>query len=153
MGESIGKQYNDEHQQVRTGITPLVSVGSTDLHSMAQLYFGGPRDKFTTLIYADTEADNVRVPEEPFLGETVSGIYGKDVRSIMTAIYDGVQATYQKEELPYTEIRLDNLSAASIGAFLQYNMITIMMLADLLEINAFNQPNVEGYKEETRKRL
>jgi glucose-6-phosphate isomerase len=153
MGESIGKQYNEEHQQVRTGITPLVSIGSTDLHSMAQLYFGGPRDKFTTLIYAPTTADDVQLPNRPFLGEAVEGIYGKDIRSIMTAIYEGVRATYQKEELPFTEIVLDDLSASSIGAYLQYNMISIMMLADLLDINAFNQPNVEGYKEETRKRL
>ena len=52
MGESIGKEKDLEGKIVHAGITPIVSIGSTDLHSMAQLYFGGPDDKFTNIISA-----------------------------------------------------------------------------------------------------
>ena len=48
MAESLGKEFNKKGEKVNIGITPIVSIGSTDLHSMAQLYLGGPYDKFTT---------------------------------------------------------------------------------------------------------
>ena len=50
MAESLGKEFNKKGETVNTGITPVVSIGSTDLHSMAQLYLGGPYDKFTTFL-------------------------------------------------------------------------------------------------------
>ena len=43
LAESIGKSHD-------VGVTPIVSIGSTDLHSMAQLYLAGPHDKFTNFI-------------------------------------------------------------------------------------------------------
>ncbi|MDZ4221383.1 MAG: hypothetical protein U1C18_00750, partial [Patescibacteria group bacterium] len=48
VGESLGKEFNAHGRAVHAGITPLVTVGSTDLHSMFQLLLGGPVDKFTT---------------------------------------------------------------------------------------------------------
>ncbi len=44
-------------------------------------------------------------------------------------------------------------SEYSIGQFLQFMMIETMLLGYLLEINPFNQPNVEEYKVETRRIL
>lgn len=50
MGESIGKEFNKDKKRVLEGITPTVSLISVDLHSMAQIYLGGPYDKFTTFV-------------------------------------------------------------------------------------------------------
>jgi glucose-6-phosphate isomerase len=49
-------------------------------------------------------------------------------------------------ELPYK-------SEYPIGQFLQFKMIETIYLGYLLNVNPFNQPNVESYKEETRKIL
>ena len=37
IAESLGKDTDLAGKPVHTGITPIVSIGSTDLHSMAQL--------------------------------------------------------------------------------------------------------------------
>ena len=42
VGESLGKADNRQGKRVNIGITPTVSVGPEDLHSVAQLYLGGP---------------------------------------------------------------------------------------------------------------
>ncbi|MFK5284205.1 hypothetical protein ACI3PL_31965, partial [Lacticaseibacillus paracasei] len=42
LGESIGKEVAGAGDTGRVGIVPTVSVGSTDLHSVGQLYLGGP---------------------------------------------------------------------------------------------------------------
>ncbi len=41
-GESLGKELDLQGKKVHAGITPTVSIGSTDLHSVGQLYLGGP---------------------------------------------------------------------------------------------------------------
>lgn len=64
MGESIGKTRT--YDGMHTGITPTVSIGSTDLHSVAQLYLGGPRDKFTTFVRVEENKSNVGIPHDTF---------------------------------------------------------------------------------------
>ncbi len=153
MGESIGKESDVHGNVVNEGITPTVSIGSTDLHSMGQLYLGGRRDKMTTFVYAGNPEANSSVPKKPFFGEISKDIAGKKAEDIMSAISEGVKESYKKKGLPFTEILLDDVSEKSLGWFMQFKMIEIMYLAELLEVNAFDQPSVESYKVETRKIL
>ncbi|MEI7511198.1 MAG: hypothetical protein WCJ84_03520 [Candidatus Peregrinibacteria bacterium] len=152
MGESIGKEHDIHGNVVHAGITPIVSIGSTDLHSMAQLYFGGPRDKFTCFVYASPD-QKISIPEERVFPELVKNIAGKNLEDIMMAIYGGVKAAYQKNELPFAEILLPEISEETLGQYLQLQMMEMMYLAKAMGVNAFDQPNVEDYKEETRKLL
>jgi len=48
---------------------------------------------------------------------------------------------------------LPDKSAYSMGELLQFKMMEMMYLGSLLNVNPFNQPNVESYKTETRKIL
>ena len=78
---------------------------------------------------------------------------GRDTSEIMRAILGGVEITYGKRNLPYLDIELESISAYTIGALMQYKMMEVIFLAELLNLNAFDQPNVESYKIETRKIL
>ncbi len=129
VAESIGKRKD-------AGITPTVSIGSTDLHSIAQLYLAGPRDKFTEFI----SIDKTNTPS-------------KKLDTIMDAILKGTKAALKKRKLPFTHITLPNKSEHSIGQLLQLKMIETIFLGHLLNINPFDQPAVEAYKEETRRIL
>jgi glucose-6-phosphate isomerase len=155
MGESIGKKTDTNGNIVHAGITPIVSVGSTDLHSMAQLYFGGPRDKFTCFVRVETDRERVSVPNvsERLFPSLVGAVSGKRLDEIMTAIYGGVLTTYRNNELPFAEVVFPEITEESIGQYLQLKMMEMMYLAQLMKVNAFDQPNVEEYKEETRKLL
>ena len=68
----------------------------------------------------------------------------------MSAIYEGVRRTYEKEGLPFTEVTFEKINERTLGAYLQWKMVEMMYIAKLLDVNAFDQPGVEGYKEETR---
>jgi glucose-6-phosphate isomerase len=152
MGESIGKEKDTKGNKVNSGITPTVSTGSTDLHSMAQLYIGGPKDKVTTFVYANTNND-ISIPEDQLMPELVEGIQNKPVKQIMNAILEGTKIAYKNVEHPFMEILLDELNEYSLGEFLQFKMIEMMYLGKLLNVNTFDQPNVEDYKKETKKIL
>jgi glucose-6-phosphate isomerase len=152
MGESVGKAESLDGQTVHTGITPTVSLGSTDLHSVGQLYLGGPRDKFTSFVYTEQTAD-ISVPSTRVFPELIPAITGKSAQTILEAILNGVKIAYQKAELPYMEVVLERIDERAIGAFLQFKMIEMMYLGQLLNVNPFDQPSVEAYKVETKKIL
>lgn len=145
MGESIGKKG--------VGITPTVSIGSTDLHSMGQLYLGGPKDKFFTFISTAGHSTGTSIPANPSVPLVVEELRGKSTQEIMAAIFKGVKTTYDKNHIPYMEIELQSISERSLGKFLQLKMVEMMYLGKLLKVNAFDQPNVEAYKTETLRLL
>jgi glucose-6-phosphate isomerase len=152
MGESIGKEKDLDGNIVNNGITPIVSIGSTDLHSMAQLYFGGPDDKYTNLIYSFAGDINATPKPLNFPG-LVSDIQGKTLEELTKAIIGGVKSAYKKTKRPYTEIDMQGIKPYEIGYHLQFRMIEMMYLAKLMNVNAFDQPAVETYKEATRELL
>lgn len=127
--ESLGKNGQ--------GITPLVSIGSTDLHSMVQLYLDGPKDKFTVFISGRHLADN----NQTLAAKTVKALYQSTLKA------------YQKQKLPFVQLILDDISSRSLGQFMQFKMIETLYLGKLLNLNPFNQPAVELYKKQARQLL
>lgn len=153
LGESVGKEHDRAGNQVHTGITPTVSIGSTDLHSVGQLYLGGPKDKLTTFVYAIRPGDALPIPHPRVFPATVSMIDKKSTADIMSAILGGVKIAYNKASLPFMEVELDAITPYELGAFMQFKMIEMMILGHLLNVNPFDQPNVEAYKVETKRLL
>lgn len=143
MGESLGKDGK--------GITPTVSVGSTDLHSVGQLYLGGPKDKTTCFVSAASSI-KVEIPKT-LTFPLIENIQGKSLYDVMSAIQQGTQAAYFSQKIPAISVVLDDISPFSLGEFMQYKMIEMMLLGQLLNVNAFDQPHVELYKKETKKIL
>ena len=152
MGESLGKEHDKNGTAIHAGIVPIVSIGSTDLHSMAQLYWGGPDHLYTNLIHSFT-GDIHATPTQLALPGLIAHIQNTSIESVMKALYGGVKAAYQKKERPYAEIDLEQADAYELGYYLQFRMIEIMYLAHLMNLNAFDQPAVELYKEVTRNLL
>jgi glucose-6-phosphate isomerase len=152
MGESIGKDHKRSGKKKLTGITPTVAVGSTDLHSMVQLYLGGPHDKFTTFVTVPTK-NSIKLPHWKQYDPLVKDIQGKNMGTLMGAILKGVKTAYANQQRPFCEIKLPAKDEYSIGALLQFKMIEMMYLGALLNVNPFDQENVEAYKKETRRIL
>ncbi len=152
MGESIGKEKNLQGKTVHSGITPTVSIGSTDLHSVGQLYLGGPFDKLTTFVSVHDPMHAIKVPKN-YVSDLVAHIEYKSLKQIMDAIIRGIQAAYAQHKRPFMSITLEQKNAYYMGQLLQLKMIEMMYLGALLEVNPFDQPNVELYKIQTRKIL
>ncbi len=152
MGESIGKAHDRAGKSVHVGITPTVSIGTNDLHSVAQLYLAGPYNRITTFVSALQE-QTVRVEDGTPFDSLVPMIQGKSFEAIMLATLQGTKTAYEKNKRPFMAIDLPELSAFTIGQLLQLKMVEIMYLGFLFSINPFDQPQVELYKKETREIL
>ncbi|MFP4567708.1 MAG: hypothetical protein ACLFN8_02070 [Candidatus Woesearchaeota archaeon] len=150
VGESLGKKLSLDKKVVFTGITPTVSIGSTDLHSVGQLYLGGPRDKFTSFVSLNKTA---RVVVPKLKSSILESLENLTFAEIMDAILEGTMLAYKKNKLPFNHYVLEDKSAFEVGFFMQTKMLEVMILAHLMNVNPFDQPSVEDYKIETRKLL
>lgn len=145
MGESVGKDGQ--------GITPIVSIGSTDLHSLGQLYLGGPKDKITTFISYGNPNEDPQVPANTLLPNLVDNLENKPASVIMSAILSGIKRTYRNRSLPFAEVVLPKQNEEAMGEFMQFKMFEMMFLGKLMGVNPFDQPNVEAYKRITKNIL
>ena len=138
--ESLGKDGN--------GILPTVSIGSTDLHSVAQLYLGGPNNRLTTFVWVYQEQDEV-LAMQPSI-DLVTNIGGKKIADIYHAIFTGTVEAYKKTGRLYNTFSFDMLDEWHLGAWMQTQMICTMLVGHAMDINPFDQPQVEIYKKATR---
>jgi len=153
LGESIGKKLSGSQEGTSVGITPTVSVGSTDLHSVGQLYLGGHKRTFTTFVYSDVDTPVYTVPKERMFPLLAPMITGRTTTDIMSAILRGTTTAYRNEHLPFVELVMDGITPYELGAFLQCKMMEVMYLGYLFGVNTFDQPAVELYKIETKRLL
>ena len=122
IAESLGKE-NEKGERV--GVTPTVSLGPVDLHSMLQLDLGGPKNKFTLFLMSLKE------------------IY----QSINETAYRDTIKAYLEAGLPFEKYEMTEIIEKEIGKFMSLMMHTTLELARLLEVNPYDQPEVEKYKE------
>ena len=153
VAESLGKEYSLDNEKINVGITPMVSVGSTDLHSIVELHLGGPKNTFTTFVDVVNSCKQLVVPACKPLEDLVPHIQGKSLGAIMKAILGGTQKAYSDARRPYLSVICENKSEEIIGQFMQWKMLEIIYLGHLFNINPFVQPQVESYKKETRALL
>ncbi len=145
IGESLGKKYDRQGNEVESGFTPLVSVGTVDLHSVVQLYLAGPRTTVTTFIDVALENDSLIIPENE-LSNLLPGLAGRSVTFTKKALFSGVTQAYINEGRPCMVVSLKEKSSYAIGSFMMMKMVETLYLARLWNINPFDQPAVELYK-------
>lgn len=146
IAESLGKEGK--------GVLPIYSIGTTDLHSMTQLYLDGPKNIFTSFLTIEKHTHNEISDPYQILSETkLQQIFNKTHCELLSIITNAIKTTYNKQDLPFSEIIIPKLDEHALGELLQTTMIAVTFLGQLLNVNPFDQNAVELYKEEIRKIL
>lgn len=144
IGESLGKDNK--------GFLPTVSLGSQDLHSVVQHYFGGKQITITSFLIPQEYPNTLSVGDTLF-SRAGSLKPGLTFSALQKAIIDGVLVSYTKAEKPYFVYNFRPNNAYDIGYFMQYKMFETVYVGTLMGVDPFDQPQVELYKQETRALL
>ncbi len=155
LAESLGKKYSrrivcdaqgkemweqDTGRVVNVGRTPIAARGTNDLHSIQQNNIEGQNDKTVTFI---------RV-EQPVSELTVVGtgdfLTGKKFSMLLNTAQEATEWALVKESRPNCVISLPRVSAFHWGELLFFFEMATAYEGELLNVNAFDQPGVEGYK-------
>lgn len=143
--ESLGKNGH--------GTTPVKAMGTIDQHSQLQLYLDGPRNKMITFIALDTKGKGERIAKESVVDSALSYLSGKTLGDIISAEQQATEDTLAKSGCPVRSFALNKLDEEVMGALLMHFMLETILAAELLGINAYDQPAVEAGKILTRKLL
>ncbi|MBP8960992.1 hypothetical protein KBG31_02065 [Patescibacteria group bacterium] len=111
----------------KKGILPMISEGSRDLHSLQQYFVGGKK----------------------IVQHEIISVTGKN--SYQDQIKNAVLEIYKEENIVARETTLEELSEFTLGKFMQNKFFETLLLAHLMEVNPFGQPDVEGYKRKLKK--
>lgn len=145
FAESIGKELDRTGKPVTKGLLPTIST-PVELHSIGQLYLANFPGVYTDFVTFDDETIDMPVPKQG-LAKKFSKF---SVQEITTALYGGVVGAYHDRKLPYRAAIFEDELAYELGFFMAMRMRETMYVAELMNLNAFDQPNVELYKQKTK---
>lgn len=141
--ESLGKSGK--------GFTPVCAMGPTDQHSQLQLYLDGPQDKFFHIITLKRSATGQKLPVLDHAA--LSYLREKTTGDIMEAEQKATIATLLQKNCPLRVFELNAFTEEHMGALLMHFMLEVILTAELLSVNPFDQPSVEEGKKLARAYL
>lgn len=121
-GESLGKQGK--------GITPIPTMGPRDQHSLLQLFMDGPDDKAYLFVGCSPGSS----PSE----------------KLKHAMLVGTRDALSQVGRPVLHLEIEP-TLRDLGFFLYASMVATATVAEIWEINAFDQPGVELAKRLARE--
>jgi len=146
LAESLGKRLDRSGREAYYGRTPVVAVGTTDMHAQTQLHQDGPRDKVVQFVQVDRWAEDPLIPDlfpaVPKLTE-ISGLPMS--RALDAALASNATALAADGRLTAT-FHLPELNAFHLGELLYMLALSIAYEGELAGVDAFDQPGVEAYK-------
>ena len=149
--ESLGKT---DSQGKHMGMTPVAAHGVTDQHSQMQLYLDGPDDKqITFFTHAGVEDLGQTIPMEFQDIPAIAPLVGHTVGELFSAEFKATRTTLTRKGRPNRTISLRERDAFAIGEIIMLFEMETVAVAELMDIDPFDQPAVEESKVLTREYL
>ena len=142
LAESLGKQFDKEGKEVCEGRTPLVAVGTTDMHSQTQQHQEGTLDKVVQFIKVEKWANDLTIPNVKKLAD-ISGVTMGDALEVARQSNADALKSNKRFNACFT---LPEVNEYHLGELMYLLAMSVAYEGELLNVDAFNQPGVEAYK-------
>ncbi len=141
-GESLGKI---DQKGINVGQTPIVAVGPTDQHSIIQLFTQGPNDKFVLFLDIENRGTDQDISLDlPY--NSFSYLKGKTFSQLIDAELKGTRENLDQLGVATALLTMEELTEERIGELIIFSYIFTVYTAQLLGVDPFDQPGVEGGK-------
>lgn len=117
-----------------TGILPISSVNTRDLHSLGQFFQEGKDIIFETVIGIEKDK------------EIIVDKYDMELNTLNKIALDKVALAHYGGYTPSNLITIDEKSEYTLGELIHFFILSSIVGALLQDINPFDQPGVEDYK-------
>ena len=146
LAESLGKRTNREGKAIYYGRTPIVAVGTTDMHAQTQQHQDGAKDKVVQFLRIQQWEREITVPDV-FPQETaVAKFAGISLAAAMAVAQESNSEALAADGRFNAAFILPKLSAFHLGELLYLLALSIAYEGELADVDAFDQPGVEAYK-------
>ena len=126
--------------------TPVRSRGATDQHSQLQLYLDGPKDKFFSMMMLECAGQGASIDYGDITDPRLDIFKGRTMGDLMAAEQRATISTLVARGCPVRSFVIKELNEEAMGALLMHFTLEVIFTAELLAVNAFDQPAVEDGK-------
>jgi glucose-6-phosphate isomerase len=144
--ESLGKAETLEGAPAHVGQTPVTAVGSTDQHSLVQLFAEGPIDKVICMLRVEDHGRELPVPSAYADLEPLGYLGGTGLGTLLNLEQRATELALMKQQRPVITLTLPQINAFTLGQLLYLFEVAVVFAGGLYRINPFNQPGVEEGK-------
>jgi len=146
FGESEGKDNK--------GLYPSSMTFTQDLHSLGQFIQDGTKGLlFKTELKISDENSGIVIPKFSDDYDKLNSVSGKSIEYLNSIAQTGVYIAHEKGNVPQITISIPKNNAYYIGKLILFFEKACAISAYAINVNPFNQPGVETYKEEMKKLL
>lgn len=145
MGESHGKEG--------TGLYPDTLSYTTDLHSLGQYVQEWRRLFFETMLWIKNPAATTTIPPISNLSDGLDPLVGRSLHDINLIALESTAKAHNDGGCPSMMMTIEKLDEYNLWYFLYTMMYACALSGIMIGVNPFDQPGVEAYKSEMRKRL
>ena len=139
FGESEGKAGK--------GLFPATAQLTTDLHSLGQLIQEGKRNLFETMVRFDPPENKVTIDSDWKDLDGLNYLEGKTLDFVEEKAFLGTVSAHVDGGVPVIVMDCGELNERTLGELFYFMELSCGVSAYLLDVNPFNQPGVEHYKQ------
>lgn len=139
--EWLKQLFAETQGKDKRGILPIANINTRDLHSMGQFLQEGNNIIFETVIGIDK--DKMVTLDK----------YDMELNSINKIALDKVGLAHFNGDTPSNMITIDEKNEETIGELIHFFILVSIIGALLMDVNPFDQPGVEEYKELIKEEL
>jgi glucose-6-phosphate isomerase len=150
--ESLAKKVNRHGSPAPRVSTPIAAVGACDQHSLLQQVMEGAPDKFVWFQRVLASETGGPVLEKT-LFEGQEYMVGKSLADLFRAEADATEQAMSEANVRSANLTAEKLDERSIAALFMLWQMTIAVMGEILDIDAFDQPGVERGKVIARQTL
>ena len=132
--ESLGKKFNRNGEVVNQGISVFGNKGSTDQHAYVQQLRDGI-DNFFCIFIELLDSPSTDIFDEK-----------ENPKEYLSGFLQGTRSALSSENRQSITITLEKLNCFSLGALIALFERAVSFYAELVNINAYDQPGVEAGK-------
>lgn len=137
-GESEGKEGK--------GIFPASVDFTTDLHSLGQYIQEGQRLMFETILSVKNPTKTLTIPSETDDSDKLNFLAGKRVSEVNRCAETGTILAHNDGDVPVLRIDVPVLNEFYMGQLIYFFELACAISGYILDVNPFDQPGVEAYK-------
>ena len=143
------KERDLDGNTVNAGQTPVKALGVTDQHSQVQLYNEGPFDKVITFLEVNSFRSDIVIPQGCDGFSDVNFLCGHTLAELTNKELYATRYNLTKRGRVNFTLSLDSLDEYHLGSLIYLLQLCTAYEGALLNVNAYNQPGVEGGKDAT----
>lgn len=153
LAESLGKRYDRDGREIYYGRTPIVALGTTDMHAQTQQHQDGIPNKVIQFVEVRQWREDQTIPDVFPETKKLQEFAGLTLATGLKAALEANAMALTKDQRYNATFVIPELNPYYLGQLLYLLALSVAYEGELSNVNAYDQPGVEAYKKILGPRL